>query len=50
MRVSLKSVRRAGEIYTGFCWGNQRERDHLEDRGVDGRKDGYLGRGMEVWT
>jgi len=20
-----------------FCWGNLRERDHLEDRGVDGR-------------
>jgi len=21
----------------GFWWGNMRERDHLEDRGVDGR-------------
>ena len=23
--------------YTGFCWGNLRERDHLGDLGVDGR-------------
>jgi hypothetical protein len=27
-----------GEVYTGFDGGNQRERDHLEDPGVDGRK------------
>ena len=26
-----------GEVYTGFWWGDQRERDHLEDPGVDGR-------------
>jgi hypothetical protein len=26
-----------GEVYTGFRWGNLRERDHLEDPGVDGR-------------
>jgi hypothetical protein len=25
-----------GEAYTGFWWGNLRERDHLEDPGVDG--------------
>jgi hypothetical protein len=24
------------EVYTGFAWGNVRERDHLEDPGVDG--------------
>ena len=26
-----------GEGYTGFWWGNLRERDHLGDPGVDGR-------------
>jgi hypothetical protein len=25
------------EVYIGFWWGNMRERDHLEDPGVDGR-------------
>jgi hypothetical protein len=25
------------EVYTGFWWGNLREREHLEDPGVDGR-------------
>jgi hypothetical protein len=24
-------------VYTGFCWGNFREGDHLEDPGVDER-------------
>jgi hypothetical protein len=24
-------------VHTGFWWGNLRERDLLEDRGVDGR-------------
>jgi len=24
-------------VYTGFWWGNVRERNHLEDPGVDGR-------------
>jgi hypothetical protein len=27
-----------GEAYTGFWWGNLRERDHLGDPGVGGRK------------
>ena len=26
-----------GEVYIGFWWGNLRERDHLEDPGLDGR-------------
>ena len=26
-----------GEMYTGFWWGNVRERDQLGDPGVDGR-------------
>jgi hypothetical protein len=25
-----------GEVYTGFWWGNLRDREHLEDAGVDG--------------
>ena len=30
-------VRGRGEEYTGFWWGNLRERNHLVDSGVDGR-------------
>ena len=26
-----------GEVYIGFWWGNLRERDHLEDPGLDRR-------------
>ena len=26
-----------GEAYTGLWWGKLRERDHLEDPGIDGR-------------
>jgi hypothetical protein len=25
-----------GEVYTGFWWGYLRERNHLEDVGIDG--------------
>jgi hypothetical protein len=28
---------RRGEVYTGFWWGNLKERDYLGDLGVDGR-------------
>ena len=34
-----------GEGYTGFWWGNLRERDHLEDPGVDERIWFRLGTG-----
>jgi len=26
-----------GEVHTGFLWANLRDRDHLEEAGVDGR-------------
>jgi hypothetical protein len=26
-----------GEMHTGFCWGNLRERDHLEVPVIDGK-------------
>ena len=43
--IKLRRVRWAGpqhvwvrgEAYTGFWWGNLRDRDHLGDPGVDGR-------------
>jgi hypothetical protein len=34
----MKQVWGRGEVYTGFWWGKLRERDHLEDAGVDDRK------------
>jgi len=27
-----------GEVHAGFWWGDMRERDHLEDFGVDGKR------------
>jgi len=33
--VALMGERK--ELYTGFCWGNLWERDHLGEPGVDGR-------------
>ena len=26
-----------GQVHVGFCWGNPRERNNLEDLGMDGR-------------
>jgi len=34
----MKHVRVREEVHTGFWWGNLRERDHLENPGVDRRK------------
>jgi len=33
--VALVALWRTGEVRTGFWWENLRERDHLEDPGVD---------------
>jgi len=30
-------VGRTGEVYAGSWWGNPRERDYLEDTGIDWR-------------
>jgi len=37
MRWAGHVARMGGEVYTGFWRGNLRERDHLEDPGVDER-------------
>ena len=36
MRWTRTVARSTGEVQIGFWCGNPRERDHLEDRGVDG--------------
>jgi hypothetical protein len=36
-RRSMLHVCGKGKVYTGWCCGNLRERDHLEDAGGDGR-------------
>ena len=42
-------------MHTGFWWGKVRERDHLEDPGVDGRNNIKMdpqeeGLGGGAWT
>jgi hypothetical protein len=42
-----------GEAYTGFWWGNLRERDHMGDPGVDGKiilSRIFWKRDLGVWT
>jgi hypothetical protein len=39
-----------GETDTGFWWGNLRERDHLGDQGVDGRRWVFRKWDVEAWT
>jgi hypothetical protein len=36
-----------GQVHTGFWWGNLRERDHLDDQGVEGRFSGSGMRDMD---
>jgi hypothetical protein len=36
-RKMFVPCRESSTAYTGFWWGNLRERNHLEDPGVDGR-------------
>jgi hypothetical protein len=33
----MKHVWGSGEAYAGFWWGKLREKDHLEEPGLDGR-------------
>jgi hypothetical protein len=37
MGGACSTYRGMGEVYTGFGWGNLRERDHLDEQGIDGR-------------
>jgi hypothetical protein len=42
-----------GEVYTGFWWGNLRERDHFEEPGADLRiilRWIFRKWGVGVWT
>jgi len=53
MRWAGGGGRGRAEVYTRFWWGNLRERDHLEDLGVEGRmylqEVGCGGRTGSMW-
>jgi hypothetical protein len=36
MPQGMLHLRRIVEVHTGFCWGDLKEREYLEDLGVDG--------------
>jgi hypothetical protein len=38
-----------GEAYTGFWWGNSREKDHFENRGIDERITLRRSSGIGMW-
>jgi hypothetical protein len=40
---------RREEAYTGFWWGNLKERDHFKDPGVDGRMILNGSSGSRMW-
>ena len=56
--INLRKMRLAGhvahrgrgEAYTGFWWGNLRERDHLDDPGLDGRSGSLRKKDVGEWT
>ena len=54
MRLAGHVARMGRDVHTGFWWGNLRERDHLEDPGIDRRiilrwiiRDGDGGHGLD---
>jgi len=53
MELFIYLVTSVGEVHVGCRWENLRERDHLEDTGVDGRiilKCIVMKLGGEAWT
>ena len=38
------------QVYTGMWWGDQRERDHLQDTGVDGSKGKGKSVPLQTWS